>query len=493
MSGEVRLVDSSGRPLSLYPRGVLAQNSGQRSMAILGDSLVERYWPNLVSVSSIQYATGVATVTTGAAHGLWPGLLTAIRGATPSFINGQVTVLTVPSATTFTYAIPGTASGTATGSPYLLSSNNLTHNASIFSYVQMLTNFKFNVVCNAGLSGDSTAGTIGRLGEVIASGAKDCWVLVGINDVTNNVPVSTITANLNTIYQTLLSNGIQVHARTLLGYGASAGATSAQISAMNLVNKWIRLQGNTPGIFVVDYHAAMQDPASATGLSLAANMDAAGTVHPSPAGCMACAQLDKAAFNAIFPQQPNILPENQADKYSAASVISQALDNPTFQGTTLATSWLSFLGSVTTTDSVVARTNGADGDTCGNNQQRLYVNAAGAGQTANLYQTASNSSVAAGDIVSFSLDAQLSSVTANVSGFFAYIRITTGGIDYFSYAGLRQVSQGLTTDNLRARIITPPMLVPGTPTLVQALLSTTFGGNASPVLLAGRAGLLKLN
>ncbi|EBX9481659.1 hypothetical protein DUA64_26055, partial [Salmonella enterica subsp. enterica serovar Abony] len=61
---------------------------------------------------AVTYASGVATATTASAHGLTAGQYVKISGVAPSAYNGTVVVLSVPSATTFTYT-PATAPGGA--------------------------------------------------------------------------------------------------------------------------------------------------------------------------------------------------------------------------------------------------------------------------------------------------------------------------------------------------------------------------------------------
>ena len=70
------------------------------------------------TISSITNASGTATVTTAAVHGLTAGALVTVSGASPSNYNGTFVVDTVPSTTTFTYVMltdPG-ANATVVGS-----------------------------------------------------------------------------------------------------------------------------------------------------------------------------------------------------------------------------------------------------------------------------------------------------------------------------------------------------------------------------------------
>lgn len=63
------------------------------------------------TITGITWAAGVATVTTSAAHGYVVGDDVTLSGQVPSGYSGTQTILTVPSTTTFTYALavnPGT-------------------------------------------------------------------------------------------------------------------------------------------------------------------------------------------------------------------------------------------------------------------------------------------------------------------------------------------------------------------------------------------------
>lgn len=57
------------------------------------------------TVSSVTVAAGIATVTTGSAHGLSIGSVVDMQGFTPAGYNGIWTVATVPSTTTFTVSL----------------------------------------------------------------------------------------------------------------------------------------------------------------------------------------------------------------------------------------------------------------------------------------------------------------------------------------------------------------------------------------------------
>jgi hypothetical protein len=68
------------------------------------------------SVTSITFSAGVATVTTSAAHGLSVGNTVAISGTEQPEFSGLKYVATVPTGTTFTYAVTGSPATPATAS-----------------------------------------------------------------------------------------------------------------------------------------------------------------------------------------------------------------------------------------------------------------------------------------------------------------------------------------------------------------------------------------
>ncbi|HDL8229674.1 TPA: hypothetical protein ACLFOO_004455 [Yersinia enterocolitica] len=67
-----------------------------------------------IATTAISFTGGVATATTGAAHGLTAGKYITISGAVPAAYNGTVVVTSVPTATTFTYVPASAPSGAAT-------------------------------------------------------------------------------------------------------------------------------------------------------------------------------------------------------------------------------------------------------------------------------------------------------------------------------------------------------------------------------------------
>jgi len=96
--------------------GSIANISGAAQSEYNGDKTVTALGVS-PAVSSITRSGSVATVTTGAAHGLLPEDAVIISGCVESAYNGVKIITSVPTATTFTYEVSGSPSTPATGSP----------------------------------------------------------------------------------------------------------------------------------------------------------------------------------------------------------------------------------------------------------------------------------------------------------------------------------------------------------------------------------------
>ena len=97
-----------------------ASNTG--NSAITFTSFIQDTSSTLGSITSVVSASDVATVTSGAAHGLKVGQYVHVTGSTTAYVNGIHKIVTVPSTpvdsnsspTTFTYTLAA-ASSAATG------------------------------------------------------------------------------------------------------------------------------------------------------------------------------------------------------------------------------------------------------------------------------------------------------------------------------------------------------------------------------------------
>ena len=85
-----------------------------------------------ISITSIVSSSDVATVTSGAAHGLKVGQYVHVTGSTTAYVNGVYKIASVPSTTTFTYAQNSSAAdGTAAGTIVIYRAHHIIKDAPI--------------------------------------------------------------------------------------------------------------------------------------------------------------------------------------------------------------------------------------------------------------------------------------------------------------------------------------------------------------------------
>lgn len=104
-----------------------------------------------------------------------------------------------------------------------------------------------------------------------------CVVLGGTNDVGNALPIPTITANLQAIYDRLIANNIIPIACTI---PPRDGASNFQLGNILKLNAWIRRNAANRGYALCDFHRVLTDPSTAnfrTGY-------ASDQIHPNSLG-----------------------------------------------------------------------------------------------------------------------------------------------------------------------------------------------------------------
>jgi len=142
------------------------------------------------ALTSLTQSGGVAAGTTASAHGYPVGGKVAVRGSTSIGYNGKVTILSTPTPTTFTYAVPAATVATALGSP-----------------TSLLAPTSGAVVSNISIRDCGT-------GIIIGSGASD----VNISNVTIK--------NCNTTGKASLANGQGIYYKS----GGVVGADNINLS-----------------------------------------------------------------------------------------------------------------------------------------------------------------------------------------------------------------------------------------------------------------------
>lgn len=107
-----------------------ASNTG--NSAITFTSFMQDTSSTLGSITSVVSTSDVATVTSGAAHGLKVGQYVHVTGSTTAYVNGVYKVASVPSTTTFTYAQNSSAAdGTAAGTIVIYRAHHIIKDAPI--------------------------------------------------------------------------------------------------------------------------------------------------------------------------------------------------------------------------------------------------------------------------------------------------------------------------------------------------------------------------
>lgn len=153
------------------------------------------------------------------------------------------------------------------------------HAAGYFVQANIELGWPFRIVADLGVSGDTTAQILARVGDVLAYKPSWCCVMGGINDVAGVSYATTIT-NLTAIYTALQSAGISVLACTIIPADAHT-TTPAYGYKRRKINEWIKWYATqTSGIVVADTERAIVNPDTG---GPASNMTTDGT-HPTNIG-----------------------------------------------------------------------------------------------------------------------------------------------------------------------------------------------------------------
>lgn len=121
-------------------------------------------------------------------------------------------------------------------------------------------------------------------------------ILCGTNDAQGTLVGATFRTNLLAIIQAALDAKIEPVLCTIPPLGSAF--TAAKRGQVSAINAQVRLLGSLLNLHVIDYHAALTDPA--TGLWLA-GMDSGDGVHPAYAGQLAMAQAAAAVLTPLSP------------------------------------------------------------------------------------------------------------------------------------------------------------------------------------------------
>jgi len=320
---------------------------------------------------------------------------------------------------------------------------------------------------NFGVSGDTTAGALARIQDVIDSGAGTCVVLIGTNDV--GTSLSSVKANLSGIYQALTDAGILTIAMPVLPRNA---VSTSDYGWLNSINQWIRKQeAHFPCLRVIDATQYFGDLNSLT-YSPKPGFTYDG-LHPMAIGARYAAQpIADYLLTLRRPQSRQL--QSITDHYWPTTNEGGYLNqNPAMSGTggtvgagisgVLADGW------------AISRSEGG-GDMSALNVTASKIIHPGTGSVAQRISYSGNVTggwqtvitlydfgltyqehLRAGDTIEFIVELDIPGALPAVSGVVPFIQIQQAGNWKSSYAGSTSTSDDWTNDGFRGVLKTPPL------------------------------------
>lgn len=380
-----------GEPVNLFVSSVSGVGN-KNSAVILGDSWGQYNYRPTVPASIVDNGDGTATIT-GASLKIYTGDPIAVGGmATPRLNQLQATVLshvlTGAVVTSATYSTAGLFVNQAqSGGPFLYVPWQESDQG--YFYIGChLAGVAPDLLANYSSGGADTEQLELLVPEIAKLKPRACFIQAGTNNVyARNWPADRTIASLKRIVDALVSAGITPV------LGAIPPRLDGQQSAANAarsapVNAWAAKYLPVKGGYFVQHWAA-----SASGVPLADSASAIGAastgmlgdgVHPARPYALGYGKALQPALSALYPKVPGLTPADVAANGKLW------LDNPMLTGAggtlTAGTGTISgvaptgvtvnnLAGTQTVVSSVVARTESADGDACGNKLRLVITNA----------------------------------------------------------------------------------------------------------------------
>lgn len=432
-------------------------------------------------------------------HGMFTGTRVRIYGPADGIFGGFGGIYSVTrvDANTFTYQQTGMPDGSAGACTFI----NLQRqdDRGWFFYANSQLGLPFQLVCNAGVAGEKTSDLLLRIArDVLAYSPDVCFVMGGVNDISNGVTAAAIIANLQSVYQQLTAKLITVVALTITPYGSGhASYNATNVQTMLTVNKWIRQYcAATPGMICVDTFAALVNP---TGSGAAASGMMYDGLHPAPKGALAMGTAIKTVLTGRFPAGQYLVSSN-SDNYGADAGNSNIWDNGPWTtsggtvnapatGSAAAGHIIDATGSLTAVASVPARSDGI-----GYNQ-RLVLTPAANNDSGKIRWSGNllNSRLSAGSW-RLAFDLSIAGVSAaNVKYINIYLSATIGG----TFLNLATLCNASSNGTPGADIVGPQYIdfvVPsGTVTTCVLNVEAVFNGAGSALTMdIGRESLERL-
>lgn len=170
-------------------------------------------------------------------------------------------------------------------------------------YAALISQQKFRVVKNAGVSGNTSAQARARIAtDVLPHKPQGCTVLVGTNDIAMGVPMATWQENVQGIVAELRANGI---APVLITLPPRTGGAAT----LNLWNTWLRRYASEQGIPLVDFYGLLADPLTGDWKAGYSSDD----VHPLSVPLAAMGRLVAEKLGPLLPASDLPISRNNAD------------------------------------------------------------------------------------------------------------------------------------------------------------------------------------
>jgi lysophospholipase L1-like esterase len=366
-----------------------------------------------------------------------------------------------------------------------------------FSWTQALLGAPFQLVANAGVSGNRTDQMLARMSDATAYSPDWCFVQGGINDITYGTTAAQIVTNLKSICSQMAAQGINVVLLTVAPNTQVAGNSTKVQQINQALREWIN-GGGGKGIVFVDTYAAMVNPTATTG-ALATGMSD-DSLHPSAKGAKAMGQAIANALQYLLPSR-NFLPSSAGESYDIDNTSKQILANPlmaagggaptgTGASGSLPTGWSGSTGGSGASSAVFSTPARADG--FGNDAQ-VVVSGAAASSSVNIRQTGLVGRLAIGDTVYACGEITVSGASdvrqINIGGNVTIDSVTTS-FNALEASGSTNYDQTAVTLRFRTNDIT---LTGASISSVQFIASVTFGtsGTGAATIKFGRCGLYK--
>jgi len=122
-----------------------------------------------------------------------------------------------------------------------------------------------STVINRGIAGDNTFGVLARLDDVINREPNKVFIKIGINDISQNIPVEIIVKNISTIVKSIKEKSpmtkIYIHSILPTNDNVKNEYPDAynKNSLVNLVNKQLKKQAKKYNIIYIDINKIFSD------------------------------------------------------------------------------------------------------------------------------------------------------------------------------------------------------------------------------------------